>query len=111
MTLKRIVTWMPTIPVTVRTFKICDIKNDDSYETGASKASKTRTVTRIASLIVGTFGLFDIKNYADSYEHRPGLGVRGPYQGQGGREGGEGGRWGGGLLNVSQKQGCCFQGP
>ena len=105
---------MPTIPVTVRTFKICDIKNDDSYETGASKASKTRTVTRIASLIVGTFGFFDIKNY-DSYEHRPWLGVRGPYQGQGGKDGGRGeemgGRGGGGAPNVSQKQGCCFQGP
>ena len=50
MTPKRIVTWMPTILVTVRTFKTWNIQNDDSYENGASKACKTRTVTRIAHL-------------------------------------------------------------
>ena len=74
MTVKRIVPWMPTIPATVRTFKTCDIKNDDSYENGASKASKTRTVRKIVSLTpissvtVGTFELSDIKN--DVYEDR-----------------------------------------
>ena len=52
-----------------------DCTQDDSYENGTSKASKMRTVTRIASLTptspvtVGTFELFDIKN-DDSYEDR-----------------------------------------
>ena len=49
MTVMRIVSRTPTIRVTAGTFGVCDIKNDDSYENGASEASKTRTVTRILS--------------------------------------------------------------
>ena len=101
---KRIATWITTIPVGACTFKTCDMKNDDSYENGAFKASTMRTVTRLASLTrtspvtVGTFEMVNIKNN-DSYKDaswtpatpvtvhtfaRPGLGVRGPHHWGGG---------------------------
>ena len=82
---------MFTIPVTVRLFKTCGIKNDDSYEDRQldthqpcdcwhflrSSTSKTTTVTRIASWTP------TIPVTVDTFE-KPGLGVRGPYHGGGG---------------------------
>ena len=40
MTVTRVVTWIPTIPVTVGPLKTSDVKNGDSYKNGVFKASK-----------------------------------------------------------------------
>ena len=84
MTVIRIVSRTPTIRVTVGTFGVCDIKNDDSYENGASEASKTRTVTRILSWTLTI--LVTVRTL-----ERIGLGVRGPYHD--GVGGGQPGDW------------------
>ena len=77
MTATRIVTITPAILVTVGTFEIFDIKNDDSYENGASETSKTRTVTSIVTWTP------TIPVTVDTFESL-GLAARGPYHGVGG---------------------------
>ena len=87
--------------MTIRMFESWDIKNDDTYENGAAKAPKARTVTRIASLtptspvtvgilrsltskamtvtrIVSWTPIIPVTVHAF---WRPELGVRGPYHG------------------------------
>ena len=79
--------------MTLRICKTCDIKSDDGHKNGASKASKTGTVTRMVSLtstspVTGDiFEVFHIKNDDSSEDGE--LDTHHVRGGEG-REGGEG---------------------